>query len=378
MRKLAVLIIISALIFSGCSHTSGPDLLGIAEIIGIDRDDSGFTVSVQYFNTDTSGGVTAVDSTSSNAVCAEGKGRTIESALEALSYSTGKKIIFGSASVIVFGKDALSSLSGALGLASSHHSGNLRAFITAADGKASDIIRVKFREGNASVEKLEAMIRNAESLGLCRPVLMYEALEKLCEPTESLVIPMLSCTPGNSGLTEDGSVITINGGALCSPQGFTDRLSLTEVSGLHILGRGSGSGDECEITFELNGKESRVIVYGIRNEVVPALTENGLRLDFSGFADCKTVSSDLTEPYYVKETIEKICAKELEKRTGAVLAKTLGAHGADVTGLSYRIRSYSPQIWNAIEDDYSGFLRKAEINIEFTVKMERFGIIHGS
>ena len=152
MRKLAALITAAVLIFSGCSHTNGLEILGIAEMIGIDRDESGYTVSVQYFNTNTSGGVTAVDSTSSNAVSAEGKGRTIESALEALSYSTGKKTIFGSASVIVFGKDALASLKDALSLAASNHSGNLRAFITAADEKASDIINVKFKEGNASVE----------------------------------------------------------------------------------------------------------------------------------------------------------------------------------------------------------------------------------
>ncbi|MBP5604986.1 MAG: hypothetical protein J6X60_05525 [Ruminiclostridium sp.] len=154
MKKLALLITAAALILSGCSKTSGIEVLGIAEIIGIDRSESGFTVSVQYFNTNTSGGVTAVDSTSSNAVSAEGKGKTLESAFEALSYSTGKKIIFGSASVIVFGKDALASLKDALGLASSHYSGNLRAFITAADEKAADIVSVKFKEGNASVEKL--------------------------------------------------------------------------------------------------------------------------------------------------------------------------------------------------------------------------------
>ncbi|MBP5604987.1 MAG: hypothetical protein J6X60_05530, partial [Ruminiclostridium sp.] len=187
------------------------------------------------------------------------------------------------------------------------------------------------------------MIRNAESLGLCRPVIMYEALEKLCEPTESLVLPMLSSTPGNSELTEDGSVITINGGALCSSGGFIDRLSLTGMSGFHILDPGSGSGAECEITFDHNGQESRVTVYGIRDEIVPSLTENGLRLDISGSACCKIISSELTEPYHAKETTERICAKEIEKRVEALLTKTLHGSGADVTGLSYRIRSYSPR-----------------------------------
>ena len=110
MKRLIPLII-SALLFCGCVPHTELDKLAIAEAIGIDYENGEYTVTVQYFNTDASGGVTAVDSSAPNAVTAECGGKTIESALEGLSYKTGKEIMLGAVGVIVFGRNAVFAVS---------------------------------------------------------------------------------------------------------------------------------------------------------------------------------------------------------------------------------------------------------------------------
>ena len=362
-------------LLSGCVPHTELDRQGIAEAVGVDLENGEYTVTVQYFNTDSSGGVTAVDSSAPNVNVAEGKGATIESALQALSYTTGCEMMLGAVSFIVFGESALGELGGSLGLAASHYSGNLRANITAARGKASDIMNVKFSEGNASVEKLEAIFANAEKLGLTRPVTMYEALERLSSPGKSVVLPLLRTSSAESELTEDGSSVVIEGGAVFRDGSFAGELEPDEMSGLNILSAASGSSRECELTPVIRGKDTRVLVYGISSVTEPVFADNKLYLDISVSADCKIVSTSLDDPYAVKGDIEKLCEKELARRVGAALDKVLHRYGADATGLDYIIRAKYPDGTDMTGKEIPEYLKDCVINVSAKVRAERFGTL---
>ena len=51
--------------------------------------------------------------------------------------------------------------------------------------------------------------------------------------------------------------------------------------------------------------------------------------------------------------------------------------GADITGLSYKIRSRSPQMWESVAANYREVLKKAEFRVSCDLRMERYGIMHG-
>lgn len=372
--KRIVSLIIAVMVLSGCVPHKELDKLGIAEAVGVDYENGVYTLTVQYFNTDSSGGVTAIDSSAPNAVVASGKGKTIESALQAVSYTTGSSIMIGSAAVIVFGGDALFSLDDALRLASSHRVGNLRAYIAAAKGKAADIMNVKFSEGNASVEKLEEILRNAEDIGYCRCVNMFRAMEKLRCPTGSVVLPLLMAYPAESDASEDGSGIVIAGGAVCQTGRYADDLDPREMSGLALLDPSADGRGRCELVLTFLGNDTRVMLYNIVPRITPTMHDGKLHLKAEICADCKVISTSLDDPFKARNDIEALCAEETEKRVRAALEKTLNAHGADAVGLCYTIRSGSPDVWKAIEDAPPAYFEDAEIAVQADVKLESFGI----
>ena len=374
--KRMIALITAVMMLGGCIPHSELDKIGIAESVGVDFDGSGYTITVQYFNTDASGGVTAVDSSASNVMVVSASGKSIESALEALAYTTGCDTLFGAAAVIVFGRDALPALKDALDLAASHYSGNLRALITAAYGKASDIMDVKFTEGNASVEKLEDIVRNAETLGLSRPVRMYEAMEKLSGASQSVVLPMLMPYDAQNDLTDEksGSLI-ISGGALCTGGRYATELTVREMSGLAVLDPSPESVGNCEMTLTDRGEDTRVMLYNIKSQVTPSLHEGKLLLGIELSAECKIVSTSLSDPSAARDSISRLCEEELSARVAAVLDKTLRSHGADASDLEYAIRSHSPDLWKTVSHDLRTALSEAQYTVSCRVRTERFGIL---
>lgn len=377
MKKLIPLIA-AALMTCGCVPHTELDKLGIAEAVGIDYADGRYTVTVQYFNTDASGGVTAVDSSAPNAVTADCSGRTIESALEALSYKTGKNIMLGATGIIVYGKDAAFSLRDSLGFTASHFSGNFRSYIAAADGKAADILAVKFKEGNASVDKVEGVLRNAEELGLTRPVRLYEAAEKLSEPTASLVLPRISVYSDGGEMTEDGNSLILSGGVLCTDDRYAGTFDVREMSGISMLDQAAGSGNSCDMSLTVGDSEARVMLYRIRTHITPSLSDGRLLLDIRTDADCKYVTSNLDDPYAKKDITERLCEEEMTRRISAALEKALHVYGADFFGLEYIIRSQSPGLWDTISGRYRETLKECVFSVSADANMERFGITHGT
>ncbi len=372
MKKIAF-IIAAVMLLSGCAYHTELDKVAIVEVVGVDFADGEYTITMQYFNTDAAGGVTAVDSSAPNTVTVSASGKTIESALEAVSYTSGKETMPGSAGLIVFGKDAITSFRDSVGFAVSHYSGNPQSYVCAAD-KAADVVNVKFSEGNASVEKLRMMMEVAENMGLTVQVQLYEALEMLCCPTGSLALPLISTYSGNTDTTEDGTGIIIKGGALCTDNRYADELSTDDMSGLAFLSRGSG---KCDMTLRYRGDDVSVILYGISTKITPSFYDDVLGLDVEVSAKCKYVGNDLNDPYGAKDDIERICEKETVSRITSLLEKTVTAFGADVCGLEYKIRSYSPEIWRAISANYREYLKNCRFDVHCKINTERFGIMQG-
>lgn len=373
MKKLIIPVIAAVFALSGCTAHTELNELAIAEAIGIDRDGGSFTVTMQYFNTDTSGGTTAIDSSQPNAVTVSGTGSTIESALETLSYNCGKSVMLGSAGLIVFGKEAAYDLADSLSFAASHYSGNPRAYIAVSETSAADILNVKFSEGNASVEKLEALMRNAEALGMSRLVMLHEAAEMLCTPTRSVVLPMLKAENSGSELSEEGSTVAVTGGAICTADRFAATLTPDEMSGLCLL---TNDGATCELTVTLHGKTVCLVVYGTKVKYMPTVSAGRLVVQVGLSGDCKIVSTQLSDPYGEREATERLAGAVLKARAEGVL-KAAAQLGADITGLSYKIRSCSPEMWRSVSGRYREALKNAVFEVSCDLHMERYGIMRG-
>ena len=233
---------------------------------------------------------------------------------------------------------------------------------------------VKFSEGNASVEKLECMLRNAEDLGLSCPTVLHEAAEMLAAPGKSTVLPLLEMSRSGSELTEEGNTVLLTGGAVCTPEGVAAELSPEDMSGLCLL---MNDGAKCDMTVICRGKNVRVMLYGTKTRITPHFADNRLRFGVNVSADCKIVTSQLPDPFSERAAVERLVGSEVCRRVRSLLAKSVTAAGADPAGLCYKIRAHSPQVWANISEDLSGYLENAVFDVTSDIKMERYGVMHG-
>ncbi len=374
MKRIALLIA-AVLMLSGCVPHTELDKLGIAEAVGVDYDGREYTVTVQYFNTDASGGVTAVDSSAPNVTTVSGSGETIETALEAVSYASGSSIMLGSASVIVFGSGVSYPLIEPMRLALSHYSGNLHAYAAASDCPAAEIMNVKFSQGSSSVEKLKELLKNADSIGLTRPMSVCEALERLYEPTGSVILPLLTVSEISGELSDDGKGAVIAGGALYTGGVYAGKLTDAQMSCVHLLDPSADSPRRCELTLTLHGHDTRMMLYGITPRVEPGMKDGRLTLDITVNAEAKIVSTALPDPYRSRGELEALAAQEIRRRVSDALAQTVTKHGADPFGIEYAVRSRSPRLWSDISGDYAGYLSSADVTVTADVRMERYGVL---
>lgn len=355
------------------SHTE-LDKAAIIEAVGVDYENGQYTATVQYFNMDSEGGSTMVDNTKPNVIVVSGSGRTVSDALEDASYRSGKAFMLGITGLFVIGNEASKQdIKPLLSFATSNHQSNPKMYIAVAEGKASDIMQVRFKEGAASVNKLESLFRNADNLGLCAPLKLYEVMKKLSQPTKSLVLPLLKVNEDGGDFTEDGKNVVITGGALISDSKYADSLSVREVAGLQFL---SDSTDTSQLTVSDNGEDVTVILYDVSTDITPRYSKGKLSFTINVTADGKYVNSNLSNPAEKSRRVEKLCEKAVQERVELTVNKLLKKNGADAADLKYSITSKEYFSWLKIEENYRELLKNGSYDIKCDVTIRRFSTAH--
>ncbi len=361
-------------VFSGCMSHTELDKAAIIEAVGVDYENGQYTATVQYFNMDSEGGSTMVDNTKPNVIVVSGSGRTVSDALEDASYRSGKAFMLGITGLFVIGNEASKQdIKPLLSFATSNHQSNPKMYIAVAEGKASDIMQVRFKEGAASVNKLESLFRNADNLGLCAPLKLYEVMKKLSQPTKSLVLPLIKVNEDGGDFTEDGKNIVITGGALISDSKLTDSLSVKEVAGLQFL---SDSTDTSQLTVSDNGEDVTVILYDVSTDITPRYSKGKLGFTINITADGKYVNSNLSNPAEKSGRVEKLCEKAVQERVALTVEKLLKKNGADAADLKYSITSKEYFSWLKIEENYRELLKNGSYDIKCDVTIRRFSTAH--
>ncbi len=373
-KKLLSLFIVVSLM-SGCMPHTELDQLAITEAIGIDYADGKYEVTVQYFNMEGAGGNSPIDPSKSNVINVTGKGDTVSAALESASIKCGRGFMYGITTIIILGREALGQdVRKTLSFAESYYQSDPSVLIAAADGKASDILGVKFKEGIISVEKLEMIITNAEYYGLAESVKILEFLSEQHRKNAATALPLLKEAETGSDATDDGKSVELTGGVLISEHKLSSDLSLSDLAGLQLLGK---KPQNTVVGAKVDGANVSVTIYDIDTNITHELTEEGLKFYIKIHANGKYTDSQLnSKSDYYGETVEDICAETLKKRTEEALLNTVFKHGCDPCELKYVITSSDYMEWIRIEDNFGEILKNAEFFIECDIDIDRFGIAH--
>ncbi len=376
MKQLKIMIIclLSMCILSGCLPHSELDEQAIVEAIGIDYSDGKYEVTVQYFNMEGTGGNSPIDSTKANVVNVSGKGETVSVALESASLKCGKSFMYGITGIIILGRDVLEKdILKTMSFAESYYQSNCSVLIAAADGKASDILAVKFKDGIISVEHLKMLLENADYYGMGENIKITKLLSEQRRDSAGTTLPVFSATQGGE-TTDDGKNAAITGGILISDRTFTADLSLEDMSGLQLIRK---KPENTLVTVSAENENVNVTIYDIDAEIKHSFPDGKLRFDIDIHANGKYTDSQLqNKELAFSSEIEKKCSEILIDRIRSALAATVNQYGCDPVGLKYVISSSDYKNWLVISDNFGEMLKEAQFDITADIDIDRFGIIH--
>lgn len=360
----------------GCMAHTELDKEAIIEAIGIDyeKEKGEYKVLAQYFNTDSEGGSTMVNNTEPNVIVISGKGKTVSDALEDASYRSGKAFMLGITGVCVIGKEAAKQdIKPLLSFATSNYQSNPKMYVTVSEKKAEEVINVKFKEGSASVDKLENILKNGDKLGLCKPLMLFEVMKKLSQPTKSLVLPLFKVIDDEGGFTEDDKNVCIDGGAFIHEGRYVDSLSVKEMSGVQFL---SGEAKTAQLTVIDNDEDVTVVLYNVSADIEPKYIKGKLSFGIRLTADGKYANSNLSDPKEKSGRVARLCEKAVTERVNLAIEKTLKARGADPFGFKHSVTSKEYYSWLKIEENYGELLKNGTYAVECKVTVRRFSTAH--
>lgn len=368
--KLVSLILTMA-VLSGCVPHTELNEKAIVMAIGIDYEEEKYSVTFQYYSPTGLGGRTLVDNSQPNVLTASGKGENVYGALEDASFRCGKELMLGVTQIIIIGEEAAkNSVDRVVNFTKSFFQSHPDMMITVAEGKAADMMQVKFNEGIVSTDKLRFMLTNAEKSGIAELPSALSLFIALQTKQKSACLPRLRLIDdGKSDASQDGKTLEIAGGVLIKDGTAVDETDIETMSGLQLL---CCKAQTATVTVDYNDEKISVGLVDVKTKVTPS-EENG-RLILK-----VTLTSEgryLINPHnsYVdndNKEIEALCGEQLIARMETALENTVYKHGADPFLVERTVRHYDYKLWKSIEDNFEEYLKNAEFRIETKIDIDK-------
>lgn len=370
-RLKIISLILAAAVLSGCVPHTELNEKAIVMAIGIDYEEEKYSVTFQYYSPTGLGGRTLVDNSQPNVLTVSGKGENVYGALEDASFRCGKELMLGVTQIIVLGEEAAKdSVDKVVNFTKTFFQSHPNMLITVAEGKAADMMQVKFKEGIVSTDKLRFMLTNAEKSGIAElPSALYLFIA-LQTKQKSACLPRLRLIDdGKSDASQDGKALEIAGGALIKDGKMVEETDIETMSGLQLL---CCKAQTATVTVDYNDEKISVGLVDVKTKVKPAVENGRLILNVSLVSEGRF----LIDPHnsYINDDnkeIEALCGEQLIERMKSALENTVYKHGADPFLIERTVRHYDYGLWKSIEENFEDYLKNSEFRIDTKINIDK-------
>jgi Ger(x)C family germination protein len=336
MKKSIVILVISvfaAMVFlTGCSGAVEVNNRAFVQLIGIDLKDEIYTVSLQIFESQGSGGNT--DTSKSYSAAIHGTGNTILSAISDAEISQGKKLFLGHTKVIVIGKSVKNPVKD---LSMFLDEGMSPSCLIVYSDNPAQIIETKMSGGMYSAQYLLMIMQNNYQHGK----LVYTTLSDLASAKNSAPVPVIE---------SEEDIIKFNGLCLMKDDGSAGIMPSDEVLGVKFLRNEVLSNDSITIPVALPEGNTAVSIRSSETKRC-TLEENGIitfSVDITVDADIKENPGKLSNSAVsdaVKAKIEQLCRN--------AFYTSVSTHNSDIFDIYKYVRKYTPQSMDLYNSDFS-------------------------
>ncbi len=361
----------AAAIMSGCVPHTELNEKAIVLAIGIDYEENKFNIAFQYYTPTGLGGKTLVDNSQPNVLTASGTGENVYGALEDASLRCGRELMLGVTQIIFIGEEAAKkSVDMVVDFTKSYFQSHPDMMITTVEGKACDVLNVKFNEGIVSTQKFEFMFSNAEKTGVIDLPSALELFIALETKQKSACLPRLRLIDdGKSDASQDGKTVELAGGVLIKDGRAVCETDTEVLSGLCLLSGKAGTGT---VTVDYNDEKISVSLNNVKTKI--KTSEEDGRLIFNVSLTSEGQYLNYPKSHFEdndNKEIESLCGEQLINRMKSTLEETVYKYGADVFLLEKTVRHQNYKLWKTIEEDFESYLMNSEFRFDTKINIDK-------
>lgn len=387
MKKLIILIILT-IFLSGCWSSKEVTDLSIAMGLGIDKDEEGYSVTVQLINpSDIS---TQIPSTRTGVTIYKSTGKTIFETLRKLTKKSPRKIYLSHLQTIVFGEDfAKEGISNALDFFSRDH--ELRTdfyMLVAKDSKAEDVLKVLTPlEKIPALNMYKSLEMSEKAWAETYHVELDDLISTLLSDGKNPVLTGINLTGDLSRGTSKENVeriqslatTSIDNIAVFKEDKLVGWLSSDESKGYNYIDDNINS----TIINVPCSKEEVISVEIIRSKtkVKGSVEEGKPQIDIEvkseaniGSVECDIKLLETENVYDLEKKVEQKIKEQMEK----VLKVAQKKYKSDIFGFGEAIHREDPKAWKELKKDWNEKFSNMSVNIDVDLKLRRLGTVNES
>ncbi len=344
--KFVLAALMTTLLLTGCSMGIEVNDRAFVQLMGIERDDEVYFVSMQVYKSES--GTPEADVSKANTIVAEGKGVTLQEAISDAELTLGKKAFLGHIKMLIIGNGVR------------NPADELALFL---DGSVSPscpvaysddpaaVVNVLPEESSFAAEHILSLADSSASQGQTVFTSVAELASSTGELDTAAALPVIAA---------DDKTVMFDGLTLAHQNGIRGKLDNNETLGAKLLLNQFETGDKITVSVEVDGNRAAVFITDACTKLVVEMN-GGLIVN----ADIKLKMTVAENPYGIKATqIERAVRQEISE--SCILAYTEAVHKnlCDIYGIKKLVRRYCPEKYNDFCNAENSYLAQSVMNIK--------------
>ena len=350
--KLLTAILALTLFLTGCSFGTEVGERAFVQLMGIEREDEVYMVSLQVYKSESSGA--EPDVSKANSVSVSGRGTIIYSAVADAENTIGKKLFLGHIKLLVIGGGI------------ENPADELSLFL---DGTVSPscpvaysdnpkaVTETLFEEGSFSAEKVMALMSNAAAQGRT----VYTTVAELAADTG-----VLNCAAALPVITAADGSIKFSGITFARKNGTAGLLTEEDALGAKLLLGQFEVGDKITVPVTVDGNRASAVITDAKKSLKAEITDNVLTVN----AEIKLKMTIAENPHNISASlIEQAVCENVRDSCISAFSTAVWYNSCDIFGIKKLVRQSCPDFYGEYCGNQEALLAESILNVKVTDKI---------
>lgn len=383
MKRVTIWIIILLLGLIAVSNDRSIEISDrtLVHAVGIDQDDSGYTVTLQVFKSEGAGSETQIDPSKPNTRIISNTAKTVSDAMTLCENQLGNYLFIGHNQVIVLGPGVdLSDPKQLLDYFLNNKDSFLGVDMVLAESSAKDILDVQVSTGAITTENFKEVIKMYRDKGEVIPSSMVDFLNGSMKPDKSMTLPIVSVRSAKgdessqseeqesndqeqqgeeqNGQEKPDTIFAVNENIVYSNGEAVGTLSPEEARCVSLIKNGT---KYTTMTISYKDRSMGLIVKKRRSKT--KIKIDGNRLIYDVTLKVTVTPENSTFSKKEKDDISKTVEEQLTQQCHETFEKAYREYNADILNLDSLAKHYIPKIYLKYKNDFDALKANTDLNI---------------